>query len=133
MLSRGFLLCLNGLIILLVVASLLGLIPTSTDQSLAARALPAAAPCFTVAFLVLGRSNRWLAAIALIANLLVLLIGLLFLGLVAFRSEALEFTPASVALLLGFAALCVFVPLISALAVASRWPSRADIRRSGRR
>src|SRR4051794_982689 len=116
-LSVPFVAGLNALVLVLVVLSMLGLLPSSANQSLAARIIPAFAPGLTIAFLLSSGGSKALAALSLVANFLILAVGVIFLLLVAVRSTAAPDGFALVLLLL-FAAFCVFVPLLSGLAVA---------------
>jgi hypothetical protein len=121
-LSVSMVVLLNTLVLVLCALSVAGLIPTSTDQPLFERLFPSVAPALTVFFLLARKRNRFLATLALLANGLVLTIALAVLALMASHSTS-SATAAALGLLLLFVFFCVFVPLVSGLAVASRWPS----------
>jgi len=124
LLSVWFVVAINSAVLLFCLLSLLDILPTSLNQSLPARALPCVAPVLTGVFLLAGRRSAALAAFAVIANVLVLALGVTFLALLVLRSFPITGSLA----LIGFMLLCVFVPLVSGLAVASRWPSRGSVR-----
>jgi len=123
-LSIRFVIALNAAVLLFCALSLLGILPTSASQSPLARVVPTVAPALTAIFLLWGRTNVVLAALAVLANVLVLAIGVAFLVMLLVHPFPITGSRA----LLTFVLLCVLVPLISGLAVASRWPSRHTAR-----
>jgi hypothetical protein len=128
--SRKFVVALNGLVLLFCALSIIGILPLPAGATLIARAIPAIPPIITCIFLLIWRSSTLLAALALVANLLELALGLLLQLIVLLNDNhpLYEIPPSIQELMQRFLILfaSVVVPLFSVAAVTTHKPVSPD-------
>jgi len=118
--SPMFAILLNAICGLFGVGRLLGVIPPNTSGLNLSALLPLFIVAATISSLVARSPPKPLLVLAVAGNVATLLVGFVFLFLIAFNSSALLIGLPIIAITL------LLIPLISGLAVLSRWPMPAN-------